>query len=62
MEAHTIPSMSHRFEIAVEETRGLLGGGVDRKQLEKGVAKVYQKNRQSKRDHYDFKGPKNKRG
>ena len=23
MEAHTIPSMSHRFEIAVEETRGL---------------------------------------
>jgi hypothetical protein len=24
MEAHTITSMSHRFGIAVEETRGLL--------------------------------------
>ena len=24
MEAHTITFMSHRFEIAVEETRGLL--------------------------------------
>src|SRR5882724_4816352 len=35
MEAHTIPPMSHRFKIAVEETRGLVGGGVARNQLEK---------------------------
>ncbi len=35
MEAHTIPPMSRRFEIAVEETRGLLSGGVARNQLEK---------------------------
>ena len=39
MEAHTIPSMSHRFEIAVEETRGLPGRGVYRKQLEKMLQK-----------------------
>ena len=39
MEAHTRSTMSHRFEIAVEETRGALGGGIYRTQLEKMLQK-----------------------